>query len=322
MSKRVGLKVQVLKAAEDAAGLACFCIIRNERYFLPHLLGHYRALGVAHFIFYDDGSDDGGLEYLFGEPDCTILISPYAFREPMADGRPFHYLARTAYPEHFAEHRWCVVVDADEFMLLPRRFASLPALIEELESRGEIAVQAAMIDLYPATLRERNYVFDLGPFEAGPWWFDPDPLFASVVGKPEPRPLPAGLRHRLAALLLDRYPARHREVYGSDGHLYRPCLWKVPLVKLGQGITRPNTHSIDKPVAQGIQLGLAHFKFHPATDAKIRDALERKSYARESAQYRLFEALIDCLEDEPLVNERSVPFRCGDSFEEAGLMFG
>jgi hypothetical protein len=316
------LKLQMVKEAASPGDFPCFTIIRNERYFLPHLLGHYRGLGVSHFIFYDDRSDDGSREFLLGQPDCTIVTSPYHFRQQMWDGRPFHYHARTAIPEHYGKGGWCLVVDADEFLLLPRRFGTLAELSEELDARGEIAVLAAMVDFYPESLRKRNYDAALGPLEAGPWWFDPDRTFDRVPGTARIEARHAGLRIRLIRMLQASDPQRVREIYPfEEGQIYRSHLWKVPLIKTGQGLVRLNTHSVNKPTAEGIQLALAHFKFHPATDRKISEALEWKSYAHQSIEYRLFEAAIECFEDTPLVNDTSVQFRSAKSLEEAGLLF-
>src|SRR3712207_6527634 len=114
------MKIDVLKPASTSSGVPCFSVVRNELYFLPHFLRHYRKLGVGHFIFYDDGSTDGSRELLLGEPDCTVLGSDYSFQQRMPDGKPFHYHARSQIPEQFAPDQWCLTVDADEFLFLPQ----------------------------------------------------------------------------------------------------------------------------------------------------------------------------------------------------------
>ena len=37
-----------------------FCTMRNEDVRLPYFLRYYRDLGVDHFLFVDNASDDGG----------------------------------------------------------------------------------------------------------------------------------------------------------------------------------------------------------------------------------------------------------------------
>ena len=40
------------------------CVLKDEMYFLPEFLAHYRALGVEHFVFLDDASTDGTTVFL------------------------------------------------------------------------------------------------------------------------------------------------------------------------------------------------------------------------------------------------------------------
>ena len=42
------------------------CTMRNEKIRLPYFLEYYRALGINHFLFVDNGSDDGSADYLRG----------------------------------------------------------------------------------------------------------------------------------------------------------------------------------------------------------------------------------------------------------------
>ena len=49
---------------------ACM-VVRNESLRLPSTLAHYRQLGVDRFLVIDNGSDDGTLEFLRGQPDTT-----------------------------------------------------------------------------------------------------------------------------------------------------------------------------------------------------------------------------------------------------------
>jgi hypothetical protein len=314
------LTFKTLKSAKATAGLPCFFMVRNEIYFLPHLLRHYRSLGVGHFIVHDDCSDDGSREFLLAQPDCTLVTSKHGFRDAVGDGIVFHHAARTAIPDHFVKAGWCLTVDADEFLLLPRRFPSLPALIDELDRRGEEAVLAAMVDFYPERLSERNYAFERGPFEGCRWWFDPDRTFEAIPGTSRFRILEAGFRARLISLLRRQHPDILDTIY-PEGPVY-PALWKVPLIKMGVGIHRFSAHSVNRRVVAGIQLALAHFKLHPATDRRIREALEWNTYAHGSVEYRLLKAAIECLGDQDLVTERSVQFHSAESLEEAGLLFG
>ena len=49
-----------------------YSTFRNERIRLPFFLNYYRDLGVNHFLMVDNGSDDGGREYLATQPDVSL----------------------------------------------------------------------------------------------------------------------------------------------------------------------------------------------------------------------------------------------------------
>ncbi len=58
-----------------------FSVVRNEMYFLPHFLQHYRTLGVRDFWFLDDRSEDGTREFLLAQSDCGVMPSRFSWQE-------------------------------------------------------------------------------------------------------------------------------------------------------------------------------------------------------------------------------------------------
>ncbi len=46
--------------------------MRNERVRLPFFLNYYRNLGVNHFLFVNNDSDDGSGNYLAEQPDVSL----------------------------------------------------------------------------------------------------------------------------------------------------------------------------------------------------------------------------------------------------------
>ena len=45
---------------------------RNERIRLPYFLDYYRSMGANHFVFVDNDSTDGSLDYLTDQPDVSV----------------------------------------------------------------------------------------------------------------------------------------------------------------------------------------------------------------------------------------------------------
>ncbi|MDP2083648.1 MAG: glycosyltransferase family 2 protein, partial [Gemmobacter sp.] len=48
------------------------CCLRNERVRLPFFVEYYRKLGINHFLFIDNGSDDGSREWLAEQADVSV----------------------------------------------------------------------------------------------------------------------------------------------------------------------------------------------------------------------------------------------------------
>lgn len=115
--------------------VAVSTIARNEAYFLPHLLRHYRGLGVREFWFLDDPSTDGTREYLLAQPDCAVVSANLRYGDSVGDVR-FGVVVKTLLPRELLRGRWVLGVEADEFLVLPRPFATLDGLAGALDAAG------------------------------------------------------------------------------------------------------------------------------------------------------------------------------------------
>jgi hypothetical protein len=202
--------------------------------------------------------------------------------------------------------------------MLPPGFSSIAEVGRYLEQRGEKCAMAAMVDFYPERLSDR--FFDPLPPLQGSRWFDRDPPFIRRPGIAHPKDVAAGVRARLLRKLARRYPDKIKEIYGNLA--YRVArMWKVPLLKTGEGIVRTNAHSVNARPPDRIQLGLAHFKFYPGLDKRVQDALQRQGYFGASVEYRFLQALLELFPDEPLTCPRSIEYRSPASLEQAGLIW-
>lgn len=294
---------------------ALFCRIRNEDYFLPHFLAHYRRLGIDHFFFADDRSDDGTRELLLAQPDCTVVEADFAFAERFGELQGKNIVAR-AVPEHIIGPGWTLTVDADEFAVLPKPFSTIRDLTRHLDGKGEISCIASMIDFYPQTLAGRFVDRGLDPFTAFPF-FDTGPYFIWEPGKTIPFMLYAGVRHRINEWMLEADR-------GNVWPVYRPTiLQKVPLIKWGHGLfPEKNSHVTNLPPYTGTQIGLAHFKFYPDLDIKIAHAIKTGHYQGESYYYRLLKRFLPAFEHRPLVALVSRRFKGEESLRNNRLIFG
>ena len=300
-------------------GPTLFAMVRNESYLLPHFLRHYRSLGVENFVFYDDHSTDGTLDLLAAQDGCTILTSERGYREVMPDGRSFQLHAKRSVPESLGTGRWVLTVDADEFLVLPQCFSTMAELQQYLDARRHRCVFASMVDFYPDRLADRNHPQGMSPFDGSPN-FDLDRAFERSWNSPRPRSRFKGVRARLLAML----EQRDRDAFDrivKERQYRMTSLWKVPLIKVGCGVTLEAVHEVNVQPPFDIEVALAHFKFGPDLDARIASALVSRSYFNASVEYEFLKAAVAALEFEPLVYPGSMRYAGPGSLQEAGFVF-
>jgi hypothetical protein len=247
--------------------ILAFLCLRNETARLPHLLRHYRALGVGHFLVVDNGSDDGTVALLRDQPDVSLWRTTASYRASRFGIDWINWLLA----RHGRGH-WCLTVDADELLVYPGDDRhDLHALTAWLDRAGLAAFGALMLDLYPR-----------GPLGQGAMpddplsvlqWFDAAPYCAK-------RQVPMGN-------LWVQGGARAR-VFFADTPRRAPTLNKLPLVRWRRGYAYMNsTHAMlprrlnavyDGPGGEAPSGELLHTKF-------LSDFVPRSAEERGRAQH-------------------------------------
>jgi hypothetical protein len=305
-----------LRRSNTTGGVGLFSIIRDEIYFLPKFLTHYRNLGVTEFLIYDDRSVDGSTDFLVAQPDCTVVTGPYTFSSvfgttPFGFPKRLDDHAKEVLPDRFFNGRWALTVDADEFLFFPSDFASLDRLISRFDTNGLLFAAGPMVDFYPERLSKLKSHANDDPFLFAPY-FDRGPLYERIRDFPFVRKRLSGVRGRLLRMLLER----RAEAFG--GQSAPICqLYKVPLLKHGFGISRIGSHYVNAgSVADWV--ALAHFKLYPGLPNKISRVLKEKQ--RDAPEYRWLNEAIEQFADVSLLCEETREFRGSASFESAGLI--
>ncbi|MFT6674472.1 MAG: hypothetical protein ACJAVM_000655 [Sulfitobacter sp.] len=124
-------------------------LVRNGSYYLDAFFDYYRALGVTHFVFFDNGSTDETLARIAAEPGTVIDQSPL----PLA---LYEDLIRQYPAQAYGQDRWCLYVDMDEiFDFEGREKLGISGLISYLQGQGATAMVAQMLEMFPKVpLRE------------------------------------------------------------------------------------------------------------------------------------------------------------------------
>lgn len=307
------------KSTRRRTGPVVFSIMRDERYHLPFFLDHYRNLGVADFLIYDDSSSDGTREMLLAQEDVSVITSDIAWGAKVEGEKRWTTVLKQTVPNAIIKKGWAIVADADEYLLLPDGLKNIIELVRFMEAQGNICAAASMVDFYPQRLSARLYPRDMPPMSQCRY-FDKGSLFDWPPGQLEPQQHFAGIRARLLRMLEQHQAEEYRRIFGAKGAKLAKT-WKIPLISCGAGAVVWNQHDGNVAPAENIRLAIAHHKFTPDLDEKISYALESKSYFGASEEYVFLQAALRYLGDIPLVGPESVKFENVGSLESAGHLF-
>lgn len=280
-----------------------FCTQRNEHVRLPYFLKYYRDLGVNHFFFVDNDSNDGAAEYLAEQEDVSIWHTRDSYKRSRFGVDWINWLMM-----RYAHGHWCLTVDPDEFFLFP--FCDtrpIRALTDWLDASSIKSFSAMLLDMYPkGRIDAETYLPGQNPldyacwFDAGNYTLEKNKRFGNLWIQGGPR----------------------ARVFFPDEPEKAPALNKIPLVKWDRRYAYvSSTHSL---LPRGLNLVydewggekasgiLLHTKFLNTFSEKAREELERKQHYSASVEYLAYaERLADnpelwCKWSEKYINWRQL----------------
>jgi hypothetical protein len=273
--KQIRIAADRTQDISDDAILA-FSTVRNEIVRLPFFLEHYRKLGVDHFLFVDNGSDDGTAEYLSHQPDVSLWTTKHSYRLARFGMDWLGWLQW-----QFGNGHWCLTVDADELLVYPQSDQrDLKALTSWLDENDTPSFGAMLLDLYPkGPLQDVVYRPGDDPLQTLNW-FDPDNYRDQV--------------HRYYGNVWIQGGVRDRVFFASEPER-APTLNKTPLVRWNWRYAYvSSTHQIlprhlhdvfDLQGSSKVSGVLLHTKFLPTIHVKSEEEITRKQHFENSALY-------------------------------------
>lgn len=236
-------------------------LVRDGAYYLDAFFDYYRSLGIRHFAFIDNGSRDDTVARIMAQEGCVIdrAVLPLAQYEDLM----------RAYPaQTYGRDRWCLYVDMDEqFDFEGRTTHGLPALTAYLEQRGETALMAQMLEMFPPAPLSQTAQLDFTQSLAAFTQYD--------ISTVESYPYHSD-RIEFEALLRDNRlsnAALEFKFGGVRGRVFGEacCLTKHPLIFNGPQVTpAPHPHLSKGVVVSDMTAVIRHYKF--AGDVAARDA--------------------------------------------------
>ena len=286
-------------------------------YFLPAFLAHYRRLGVERFVFLNDRSDDGSFEYICKQPDTVIVESGRAYGDSVKV--PPHLsesirnlrivdLWRSMLHDIFAQDRWALQVDLDEFVRLPEEM-TFQDLAAQLDKEDVRAVWGIMLDVYPkdiATLAEQENSVRID--QSATWYFDGE-MHVRLRNNKKPKIVYPGTRSRLYHMhgVDNLFPRRNKKgwlknkwfgkLLPRDRFPKYVQLRKPTLLKWRDNSFFRSTHLTNLTSSNVYLLPIQHFRFTGSLYRRIEMALHEKSYHGESLDYRRLLALLQIMEE-------------------------
>jgi Glycosyl transferase family 2 len=253
-----------------------FMTIRNERPRLRYFLKYYRDLGVDHFFVVDNGSTDGGAEYLAGEPDVSLWSTDASYRTSRFGTDWMNWLKF-----RYAHGHWTLTLDPDEFLVYP--FCDtrpISALCDWLDQSAIRSFGTMLLDMYPrGPLSELSYRPGQDPFEIAPY-FDPGNYVVSKNPRYENLWIQGGPRAR---------------VYFDETPEDAPSLNKIPLVKWDRRYAFvSSTHMLlprglnrvyDEAGGEKASGCLLHAKFLDSFVEKAAEETERRQHFARGREY-------------------------------------
>lgn len=255
------------------------CTMRNEQVRLPYFLDYYRGLGVRHFLFVDNDSTDGTLQYLSGQRDVSVWTTRASYKAATFGVDWVNWLARK-----YAHGHWTLVVDPDEFFIYP--FCDtrpIPALTDWLDNSGIRSFSAMLVDIYPkGRIDAQPYQAGQDPLEIAAW-FDSgnytikrNPTYGNLWIQGGPR----------------------ARMFFADTPEQAPALNKIPLVKWDRKyafvssthalLPRGLNHVYDDTGGEKASGALLHAKFLDTFSQKASEELVRQEHYAGSMEYRAY----------------------------------
>ena len=278
--------------------------IRNEIKRLPYFLEYHRALGVSGFVFVDNNSTDGTVEFLNQQDDCHVWWTDESYAKSNHGVDWIDSLLL-----HFAVGKWVLVLDADELLVYPGcESQDIQAFTRSLDDSGANALSTFMLDMYAAgPLRGVDYEPGQSFTETCPY-FDATGYELMHMGQHAGVPGYGGVRERLFWR-------------GQNHAVSPPYLPKVPLVKWSSDLAfKASTHDIDGVTLAKTTGVLLHFKLFDDFYENVKQEALRGEHWENAAEYKAYWHKISQDPDVDPMYSGSVKYENSAQLVELGLI--
>nr|WP_086941023.1 glycosyltransferase family 2 protein [Thaumasiovibrio occultus] len=138
-------KIAVNEVAIRNAKHIAIIVGKNEQELLPNLLKHHRSIGIEHFLFVDNCSEDISINYMLEQPDVSVFVATQEYRHSR-----FAVNWQETLLSHYGLGRWILIIDSDElYTYAESESKSINSITKVAERENVNSFFAPMIDFYP-----------------------------------------------------------------------------------------------------------------------------------------------------------------------------
>lgn len=257
------------KYCPGEASVILICAAKNECGNMKNIYRHYRALGVDHFAFIDNDSDDNSIaEYRTMEG-----VNIFSVTESYTSLRRQAWVNRII--AHYGFNKWYLVVDSDEFLDYNQsEIHKISDVVNFCKNQKITRMRGLLVDMYPREIRYNNQEID---YLKEYLYFDRD-SYAEMTGKEALllRGIQGGIRGRL---------------FSKASTDAKPWLTKYPLFFMQKGDIQFQSHMsfpFYKNFQSGNHLVIRHYKFLPSDLEKYRMRVRKGNFSRGSQEYKQY----------------------------------
>lgn len=248
------------------------CVVKDDLARIQMSYEHHKKIGVTNFVFIDNGSSDGTLEWLQNQP-----VVVYQTLDPFIMWAKVAWVSKVI--NHFGFDRWYLILDSDELFSYPGCEDDLiEEYIAQLERKGIEKDFSFMLDMYSDEVLFENKNSE-APIQERFCYFDADSYelrnclhYKKVIGGPRQRIFAS---KDTMEMLQNKYPL----VYYKKGDIYR------------YHYVAPYLDNFSKKCTSA----LLHYKFLDGDYGKYKKIAQDGNYANGS---RLYKEMLQKLENE------------------------
>lgn len=130
----------------DTKSIILLCVFKDEHILLEYFVTYYTSIGITHFICIDNGSTDGGFEYIKQLDENIMLFQNVNSYKDANYGVDWIHITL----EKYCKNKWCLVVDMDELVYID----NLNYLISNMKKEHSTLCRFLLLDMYSKNINK------------------------------------------------------------------------------------------------------------------------------------------------------------------------